>query len=95
MIDSAAHAAIDLDDLPPRAQSLDPDDLSDVFGGCAKPGQKCRSDLDCCGGAKCASSGGSSTGTAAILGVSLGPGGQGKSGTCKASKGKSKTLAIL
>jgi hypothetical protein len=40
---------IKLENLPPRARGLNPDDLSKVFGGgCKGPGGRCNSTNDCC-----------------------------------------------
>lgn len=45
---------LDLHDLPPRAQSLGPDELSDVFGGCQHKGDDCGT-KSCCAGLTCES----------------------------------------
>jgi hypothetical protein len=40
---------IDLDDsLPPRARSLSPSDIGQVFGGCVAQGGQCATTSDCC-----------------------------------------------
>ena len=39
---------LDIDTLPPRPEPLAPNDLRDVFGGCAKSDEDCDKDSDCC-----------------------------------------------
>jgi hypothetical protein len=44
--------AVRIEELPPRARKLHPDELSKVFGGCGADGQRCGFSQDCCSG-KC------------------------------------------
>ena len=39
-----------MEDLPPRARQLNPDELSAVFGGCIANGYPCILESDCCSG---------------------------------------------
>lgn len=42
------HASLTVRDLPARAQALAPDELSEVFGGCAHKEEECHGDKECC-----------------------------------------------
>lgn len=48
MLTDTGNATLDFDSLPPRAHALDPDELSDVFGGCTPAGLECHGDKECC-----------------------------------------------
>lgn len=40
-------------ELPPRPRTLQGDELTKIFGGCAGRGKVCAVDSDCCSGMKC------------------------------------------
>ena len=40
---------LQIPDLPPRARALNPDELSNVYGGCSPIGGLCNVECDCCG----------------------------------------------
>ncbi len=44
---------IRLIDLPYRAKKLNPEELTNVFGGCLTHGQFCIANSDCCGDFTC------------------------------------------
>lgn len=52
---NSGDATLDFDDLPLRAHALDPDDLSDVFGGCQGFDEHCDNACTCCEGLRCSS----------------------------------------
>lgn len=52
MLTAPTRASLEINDLPPRAQSLDSDDLADVFGGCQEEDKSCVA-IECCGDLVC------------------------------------------
>jgi hypothetical protein len=54
-IPTTVREAFDVQDLPPRASTVNEDTLENVFGsiGCGRRGDFCFNSTDCCSGLKC------------------------------------------
>ena len=57
MIGPSSDSTVDFDDLSPRAKSLSPDEMQNVFGGCTERNDACTNSCECCDGLVCKAGG--------------------------------------